>query len=120
MPVKAGPGFRAALTEEEMIRVDLRSSPTLRGPKIVLAILAAVAGLLLAAVAAVFAAATVVVAAIVGGVLLCVAAVTGRLRRAPARQAAGPMADDGVIEARRVGGHQWVAYGWTERDASDR
>ena len=52
----------------------------------------AVLAMVIAAVAAVFAAATVVVAAIVGGVLLCVAAVTGRLRRAPARQAAGPMA----------------------------
>ena len=103
-----------------MIRVEFRSASAPRGPKLVLAVFAAVAGLLLAAVAAVFAAATVVVAAVVGGVLLSIAAVTGRLRRAPATQAAGPMADEGVIEARRVGGHQWVAYGWTERDAPDR
>ena len=23
--------------------------------------------------------------------------------------------DDGVIEARHMGGHHWVAYGWNER-----
>jgi len=102
-----------------MIRVDFRSSPSLRGPKAVLAVLAAVAGLLLAAVAALFAAATVVVVAVVGTALLGMAAVTGRLRRQPVRRTAGPMRDDGVIEARRVGGHQWVAYGWSDGDGPD-
>ena len=35
-----------------------------------------------------------------------------------ARRALRPnpvQADDGVIEARRVGGHSWVAYGWDRR-----
>lgn len=103
-----------------MIRIDLTSSPSLRGPKIVVALLVAVASLVLAAVAALFAAATVVVAAIVGGVLLSVAAVTGRFRRTPAAQGPAPLSEDGVIEARQVGGHQWVAYGWMDRDISER
>ncbi|MFM1959757.1 MAG: hypothetical protein RL588_1274 [Pseudomonadota bacterium] len=104
-----------------MIRIAYSSgSSTLRGPKAVLAVLAAVAGLLLAAVAALFAAATVVVAAVVGTALLGLAALTGRLRRQPATVARGPMGDDGVIEARKVGGHEWVAYGWSDRDGRDR
>jgi Flp pilus assembly protein TadB len=104
-----------------MIRIAYSSgSSSLRGPKAVLAVLAAVAGLLLAAVAALFAAATVVVAAVIGTTLLGLAAVTGRLRRQPVRAASGPRADDGVIEARRVGGHEWVAYGWNDRDGPER
>jgi hypothetical protein len=32
-----------------------------------------------------------------------------------ARQSAKPAkADDGIIEAHKVGGHSWVAYGWDE------
>lgn len=107
------------LAEDDMIRVDFRSSPSLRGPKAVLAVLAAVAALLLAAFAALFAAATVMVAGVVGVFLLGVAAITGRLRRQPATQAAGQMGEGGVIEARRVGGHQWVAYGWSDGDGPD-
>lgn len=104
-----------------MIRIAYRSgSSTLRGPKAILAVLAAVAGLLLAAVAALFAAATVVVAAVVGTALLGLAAVTGRLRRQPVAAARGPLGEDGVIEARKVGGHEWVAYGWNDRDPADR
>lgn len=102
-----------------MIRVDVRSSPFLRGPKAVLTILAAVAALVLAAVAALFAAATVVIAGVIGGFLLGLAAITGQLRRTPVRQATGPMRDDGIIEARRIGGHQWVAYGWSDGDGPD-
>jgi hypothetical protein len=104
-----------------MIRIAYRSSSsTLRGPKAVLAVLGAVAGLLLAAVAALFAAATVVVVAVVGTALLGLAALTGRLRRQPATVARGPMGEDGVIEARKVGGHEWVAYGWSDRDSPER
>jgi hypothetical protein len=103
-----------------MIRIAYSSgSAALRGPKAVLAVLAAVAGLLLAAVAALFAAATVVVVAVVGTTLLGLAAIAGRLRRQPVRRTPGPMPDDGVIEARRVSGHQWVAYGWSDRDGTD-
>ena len=63
-----------------MIRIAYRSgSSTFAGPKAVLAVLAAVAGLLLAAVAALFAAATVVVAALVGTALLGLAAAASLL-----------------------------------------
>lgn len=103
-----------------MIRVDFRSSPPLRGPKVVLAVLAAAVALVLAAMAALFAAATVVVAGLVGAFLLGVAAITGRLRRSTTPHTAGPMQDDVVIEARRIGGHEWVAYGWAERERDDR
>ena len=104
-----------------MIRIDYSSGASrLRGPKAVLAVLAAVAGLLLAAVAALFAAATVVVVAVIGTTLLGRAALTGRLRRRPVPAASAPGEAGEVIEAQRVGGHEWVAYGWTERDAPDR
>ena len=104
-----------------MIRIAYRSgSSTFAGPKAVLAVLAAVAGLVLAAVAAVFAAATVVVAAVVGTALLGLAALTGRLRRRTVSVAPGGMGEDGVIEARRIGGHEWVAYGWSDRESADR
>jgi hypothetical protein len=104
-----------------MIRIAYSSGASaLRGPKAVLAVLAAVAGLLLAAVAALFAAATVVVAAVIGTTLLGLAALTGRLRRPPVRTASGPEAAGEVIEARRVGGHEWVAYGWSDRDSPER
>ena len=104
-----------------MIRIAYRSrSVNLRGPKALLAVLAAVAGLLLAAVAALFAAATVVVAALVGGTLLGLAALMGRFRRRPVAFPHGAAGEDGVIEARRVGGHQWVAYGWSDRDSPER
>lgn len=104
-----------------MIRIAYSSgAASPRGPKVVFAVLAAAAGLVLAAIAALFAAATVVVAALVGTVLLGVAAVVARIRGHGARPAPGPMGEDGVIEARRVGGHEWVAYGWSDRDGAGR
>ncbi len=51
--------------------------------------------------------ATVVVIAAMSSLLLGLAAAAVRARRAV--QAHG---EDPVIEARRVGGHSWVAYGW--------
>ncbi len=92
----------------------------LRGPKLLLAVLAAVAGLLLAAIAALFAAATVVVVALVGGALLGMAALTNLFRRRPTAVPQGAAGEDGVIEARKVGGHEWVAYGWSDRDSPER
>ena len=103
-----------------MIRIDYSSGASrLRGPKAVLAVLAAVAGLLLAAVAALFAAATVVVA-VIGTTLLGLAALTGRLRRRPVPAASAPGEAGEVIEAQRVGGHEWVAYGWSDKDGPER
>jgi hypothetical protein len=62
------------------------------------------------AVLAVFAAATVVVIALMSSALLALAGLALRAKRtARARHR-----DDGVIEARNLGGHHWVAYGWNE------
>jgi len=74
--------------------------------------LATCAALAVGAVLAVFAAATVVVIAIMSSALLGLAGLAMRARRT-ARAKADP--DPNVIEARNVGGHSWVAYGWNER-----
>jgi hypothetical protein len=63
------------------------------------------------AVLAVFAAATVAVLAVIASAVLGLAALTARARR----RRATAHADAGVIEARHLGGHHWVAYGWNER-----
>ena len=71
--------------------------------------LASVAALGLAAVLAVFFAATVVVVGVLGLALLALGGFAYRARKVLRRP------DPGVIEARNVGGHSWVAYGWDQR-----
>ena len=57
-------------------------------------------------------AAGVVVVAVMGGALLALAGFASRARRTvKARSESGPP----IIEARHVGGHSWVAYGWDRR-----
>lgn len=74
---------------------------------LVAATLAAAVGLVLALVFA----ATIVVIGFMGSILLALAGLAMKARRtAKAKQG-----QDGVIEAQRVGGHQWVAYGWDNR-----
>jgi hypothetical protein len=85
--------------------------------------LAAFAGLVCTVIAALVAtvlalavAASVVVVALMGGVLLFLASLAMRARRtarsrAPAASDPGPQ----ILEARHVGGHSWVAYGWDRR-----
>jgi hypothetical protein len=70
--------------------------------------LATSAAVVIGAVLAVVFAATVVVVGFIGSALFGLAAFALRGRK-PAQ------ADDGLIEARNVGGHSWVAYGWNER-----
>lgn len=65
----------------------------------------------IAAVLTVFFAATMVVIAIMATGFLAIAAVALRARRTVRAHAANP----DVIEARNVGGHSWVAYGWDGR-----
>jgi hypothetical protein len=62
------------------------------------------------AVLAIFFAATVVVIALMAGVLLFLAAAAVRARRTVQAPA-----DPELIEARHIGGHSWVAYGWDGR-----
>ncbi len=54
-------------------------------------------------------AASVVVVAVMGSALLALATVASRARRTTVKAR-----NDGppIIEARNVGGHSWVAYGW--------
>ncbi len=73
---------------------------------VVATVLAAAVG----AVLAVFFAASLVVIALMASVLVAFAGFALRARRG-ARSAADPS----VIEARNVGGHSWVAYGWDGR-----
>lgn len=63
------------------------------------------------AVLAVFFAATVVVIFLMAAVLLTLAGAAVRARRSVRRRAADP----DLIEARHIGGHSWVAYGWDGR-----
>jgi hypothetical protein len=62
------------------------------------------------AMLAIFFAATVVVIALMAGAALILAAAAVRARRT-----VRPRADPDLIEARNIGGHSWVAYGWDGR-----
>ncbi len=72
--------------------------------------LATVAAIGIAAVLAVVFAATLVVISVMGVALLAVAGLAYRARKATVR----PSSDPTLIEARNVGGHSWVAYGWDQ------
>lgn len=96
----------------------LQSRPTARGSFPGGKSLAGLAGIvfsliaaLVATVMAVAVAASVLVLAVMGGALLLLASIAVRARRtakAKVRAEAGPQ----IIEARNIGGHSWVAYGW--------
>lgn len=66
-----------------------------------------------AAVLAVVFAATLVVIGFMATALLGLAAFAFRARNGHA--AAATPSDPSLIEARHMGGHSWVAYGWNER-----
>ncbi len=70
--------------------------------------LAAGAAAAVAAILALVFAATVVVVAVMGSILLAFAGLALRARRTVKVRARDPR----VLEARNVGGHSWVAYGW--------
>lgn len=73
-------------------------------------LVATTAALMVGAVLALFAAATVVVIALMTSATLAFVGLAMRARRT------GRMPHDpDLIEARHVGGHSWVAYGWNER-----
>jgi hypothetical protein len=75
------------------------------------AVFTVIAGLV-ATVLAVALAASVLVLTVFGGALLFLASLAMRARRtAKAKAEPGPQ----IIEARHVGGHSWVAYGWDRR-----
>jgi hypothetical protein len=91
-------------TEMSSIASPLRNLAWLAGA------LATSVAVVVGAVLAVIFAATVVVVGFIGSALFGLAAFAFRGRRV----VKAPV-DDGLIEARNVGGHSWVAYGWNER-----
>lgn len=76
-------------------------------------LIAAVAAVIIGAVLMVFAATAVVVLAVMTSATLSLVALAARARRTSRARRAD--ADNGIIDARKVGGHHWVAYGWNER-----
>ena len=92
---------------------DFAANPgsALRSLAAVGATLATAAAVVVGAVLAVFAAATVAVIAIMGSELLAFTGLAMRARRTVHARRRG--AD--LIDARQLGGHHWVAYGWNER-----
>ena len=86
-----------------------RHGSALRSAALLGGALATTAAVAIGAVLALFAAATVVVIAVMSSALLALSGLA-----LSARRTATARADDGVIEARNTGGHNWVAYGWNE------
>jgi len=87
------------------------TSAVLRGLIWMVGALASLAAAAIAAILAVFFAATMMVVAFMASILLALAAAAVRARR----RVRAAVADPDVIEARNVGGHSWVAYGWDDR-----
>jgi hypothetical protein len=73
--------------------------------------LATTAAIAIGAVLAIVFTATAVVIAVMASALLAFGSLAMRARRTLKAAPAEP----GVIEARNVGGHSWVAYGFSER-----
>jgi len=84
-------------------------SPILDAIAVIGGLVATVAAIVLGAVLAVIATITVLVIGLVSSVMIGLAGLAGRARRR-----AGVPGDDGLIEARNLGGHTWVAYGWKD------
>jgi hypothetical protein len=89
----------------------LKHGSALRSLAVLGGVLATTAAVAIGAVLAVFAAATVVVIAVMSSALLALAGLALRAKRS----ARARVREDGILEARNLGGHHWVAYGWNER-----
>ena len=90
----------------------LPQGSALRSLAMVGASLATATAVLVGAVLAVFFAATVAVIALMTSALVAFMGIALRASRSARARRAGA---DGVIEARHLGGHHWVATGWNER-----
>ena len=91
----------------------VRHGSALRSLAVLVGMLATAAAVVVAAVLAVVFFATVAVIGVMASALLAFAGLALRARRT-AQSRAGQARGDGVIEARHLGGHHWVAYGWNE------
>ena len=76
--------------------------------------LATIAAAAIGAILAIVFAATVVVIGAMASILIGLTGFALRTRRS-ARVHAHRPSDPTLIEARRIGGHSWVAYGWDQR-----
>ena len=85
-----------------------RHGSALRSLAMLVGMLATTAAVIVGAILAVFFAATVALIAVMASALLGLAGLALRARHTARARA------DGVIEARHLGGHHWVAYGWNE------
>jgi hypothetical protein len=83
-----------------------------RGYSAILGLVAAAVATIVGVVVAITLALSVVVIGLFGGILLAFASLAMRARR---KSKAKPANDPQIIEAQRVGGHSWVAYGWDNR-----
>lgn len=88
----------------------IMKSPAFRGLARAGAIIASGAAALVGVALAVVFAASLVAIVLIGLLLVPLTAVALRARRSASVQ------DGPVLEARRIGGHAWVAYGW-DKDA---
>jgi hypothetical protein len=88
---------------------SLSGSSAQKSVAAIFGVLAAAAATLIGAVLAVVFAATVVVIGLMASVVIGLAAMAVRARRAARMKTS---VDPTLIEARRIGGHSWVAYGW--------
>jgi hypothetical protein len=86
-----------------------RHGSALRSLSVLVGLFATAAAVIVGAVLAVVFAATLAVIAVMASALLALAGLALRARRTARARA------DGVLEARHLGGHHWVAYGWNER-----
>ena len=75
--------------------------------------LASLAAVVLGTVLVVVFAASLVVLALMGAGLVLFALLAARARRT-LRKARAPQDGPTILEARNVGGHSWVAYGWDQ------
>jgi len=97
-------------------RLQSRPNTGFPGGRSLAAVVGAVCTVIAAAVATVLAvalAASVVVIGLMGGALLFLASLAWRARRTVRATKAEPGPQ--LLEARHVGGHSWVAYGWDRR-----
>lgn len=97
-------------------RLQSRPSKGFPGGKSLALVVGAVCTVIAGVVATVLAvalAASVVVLTVMGGALLFLASLAMRARRTAkaTKSTPGPQ----ILEARHVGGHSWVAYGWDRR-----
>ena len=90
-----------------------RQGSALRSLAVLGGMLATAAAVIVAAVLAVVFAATVAVIGVMTSALLALGGLALRARRTVRNRG---RAGSDIIEARHLGGHHWVAYGWNERN----